>query len=92
VEDKIKPEWGKTGKCQLSEFSYPYPNSYSYLPEREKRKGRDGEGEEFNTRAPRHKGKIRLRFGKESEGTGSYQLIDFFCRPQKKNGGCSPLL
>jgi len=47
VEGKVEPGWEKTGKCQLSEFSYPYPNSY--WPEGEERKGRDGG--ELNTRA-----------------------------------------
>jgi len=44
VEGKVEvePGWGKTGKCQLSEFSYP--NSYPYLPEGEERKGKEGTG------------------------------------------------
>ena len=57
MEGKVEPGWGKIGKCRLSEFFYPYPNSY--LPEGEERKERDREGEEFNTRALRHKGKIK---------------------------------
>jgi len=64
VEGKVEvePGWGKTGKCKLSEFSYPY--SYPYLPEGKiGREGKRRDGEEFNTRALRHKGKIRLRFG-----------------------------